>query len=220
MFVLPKPAVNLVGDSTPKGPDGFGLAVALADSLGDVVPTDALEAHLGDGDPMQGNVELAIAATIEPKAVGTAGPNGDWCSAIVHGECGSRLEAPDAGDLTDQLGRGERSTALQGDETGGQLSGPSRDFALQVGDSKGQIPDSPQQLPGDLGNQAAVLGELFIQGLQDLGPIEDATLRGSPRREFVQMPTEPILNTGTLRHKVLTMVDQGPQFATWAIQLR
>ena len=43
-------------------------------------------AHPGDGDDVDGAVELAVAEAVEPVAVGPAGGRRDWCGAGQHAE--------------------------------------------------------------------------------------------------------------------------------------
>src|SRR3954447_8164208 len=69
----------------------------------------------GDGDAVDGGVDLAVAAAVEPVAVGLAGAVRDRRDAGGAGELGLGAEAGDAGDLTDQLRGGQRSEAGLGE---------------------------------------------------------------------------------------------------------
>jgi hypothetical protein len=61
-----------------------------------------------DGDPVNGGVDLAVAAAIEAVAVGSARADRDRCQAGGAGELGVGGKAGGAGDLADQLRGGQR----------------------------------------------------------------------------------------------------------------
>jgi hypothetical protein len=58
-------------------------------------------ARAGDGDAVDGGVDLAVAAAVEAVAVGLAGADRDRCDAAGAGELGVGGEALGAGDLAD-----------------------------------------------------------------------------------------------------------------------
>jgi hypothetical protein len=52
--------------------DGFAFALAFRDLAVDVGGGWGVRSHLGDGDAVDGGVELAVAAAVKPHAVGVA----------------------------------------------------------------------------------------------------------------------------------------------------
>ena len=60
-----------------------------------------MAAGAGDGDAMDRGVDLAVAAAVQPVAVGAAGADRDRSDAGGAGELGVGGEAPGAGDLAD-----------------------------------------------------------------------------------------------------------------------
>jgi hypothetical protein len=75
---------------------------------------------LGDGDAVQGAVELAVAAAVEAVALVFAGAGVEGCDAGVAGELGVASEAVDRADLAEQLGCAQRAAA-------GELEQPRRE---------------------------------------------------------------------------------------------
>src|SRR5437773_2711496 len=111
--IVAHPTKDLVADPAAKSPDGFCLRVAGEPAVIDVLATRAGPLHLGDGDPVEGEVELAVATPTETVTDDIARPDRHRCRAVVTGERGLRVEARDAGRLADQLGRRERTAAGQ-----------------------------------------------------------------------------------------------------------
>jgi len=62
---------------------------------------------LGEGDPVEGGVQLAVAVAIEAPALGSTRGGRDRRAAGEVGELGVGLEASGAGNLADQLAGGE-----------------------------------------------------------------------------------------------------------------
>ena len=96
--------------------DGLLGALALGAFAGDVVPGLGVAAQAGDGDAMDRRVDLAVAAAVEAVAVGLAGADGDRSDAGGAGELGVVGEPGGAGDLADELGRGQRPEAGLGQQ--------------------------------------------------------------------------------------------------------
>ena len=67
---------------------------------------------LGDGDAVEGAVELAVAAAVEAVALVFARAGVEWCNAGVAGELSVGGEAVDRADLAEQL------AALKGPQPG------------------------------------------------------------------------------------------------------
>jgi hypothetical protein len=56
----------------------FGVVVAAVDTSGEVVAAFGAGAGLGDGDAVQGGVDLAVAAAVEADSGGVAGACWLW----------------------------------------------------------------------------------------------------------------------------------------------
>jgi hypothetical protein len=68
-----------------------------------------VHACLGDGDSVDGAVELAVAAAVEPVTAMLAGAGFERGDAGVAGELGVAVEAFDRTDLCEQLGSADRA---------------------------------------------------------------------------------------------------------------
>ena len=79
----------------------FTFALAFALFAFQVGARRWVDACLGDRDPVQGAVELPVAATVEPMALVFAGASFEWCNAGVAGELGVCVEAFDRADLAE-----------------------------------------------------------------------------------------------------------------------
>jgi hypothetical protein len=88
-------------------------------------------AQTSDGDAVDGGVDLAVAAAVEAVAVGVAGADRDRGDAAGAGELGVAGEAPDAGDLADQLARRQRAEAGLGEQLGGGSGNEVGDLCLE-----------------------------------------------------------------------------------------
>jgi hypothetical protein len=93
-----------------------------------------VDARLRDRDAVQGAVELAVAAAVEPMAAGAARACFERCDATVTGELRVGLEAVDRADLAEQLRGGERTAAGKLQQGGGGLRGQGRQLALEFAD--------------------------------------------------------------------------------------
>src|SRR3954470_21565267 len=103
------------GEVALEAADGFFGALAFGALAGDVVLGFGMAAQAGDGDAVDGGVDLAVAAAVEAMAVGLAGADRDRCDAGGAGKFGVGGESLGAGDLADELGRGQRSEAGLGE---------------------------------------------------------------------------------------------------------
>jgi hypothetical protein len=104
------------GEVALEAADGFFGALAFCAFAGDVVLCLGVAAQAGDGDAVDGRVDLAVTAAVEPVAVGLARADGDRSDAGGARELGIAGEPARAGDLADELGRGQRP------ETGSESS--------------------------------------------------------------------------------------------------
>src|ERR1035438_3230647 len=73
-------AVEVAGEVALDAAADLLVGLALGPAALDVGQGRRVIAHTGDGDDVQGAVELAVAEAVEPVAVGPAGRDGDRCS--------------------------------------------------------------------------------------------------------------------------------------------
>lgn len=76
-------AVDRVRDASAQGLDRLGLGVAGRCPPLHVRDGRRVVLELGDGYPVKGDVDLAIAASVESMAVVVAGPDGDGSGAVM-----------------------------------------------------------------------------------------------------------------------------------------
>src|SRR3954453_10694875 len=85
--------------ATFEAADGFLGGLAFGAFAGDVVLGLGVAAQAGDGDAVDGGVDLAVAAAVEAVSVGVAGADRDRSDARGAGELGVAGKAAGAGDL-------------------------------------------------------------------------------------------------------------------------
>src|SRR3954449_8016100 len=100
---------DVAGGGALEAADGFAGGLAFGAAAGDVVLCLGVAAGAGDDDAVQCGVDLAVAALIEPLSLGVARARGDRRDAGGAGQLGWGGEAVRAGDLADELGRGQGS---------------------------------------------------------------------------------------------------------------
>src|SRR5665647_2165113 len=143
------------------------LAGALA--LGPLAGHEGLRrlvhAQLGEGDAVQGGVQLAVAAAVQAVAVALAARDRQGCDAGVHGEARRAGEALGPGRLADEAGGAEGAAARQGEEFGGELLGEHGDLAPQAGDLGGERTAAGHAFTGDarLDAQSRIARELVAR---------------------------------------------------------
>jgi hypothetical protein len=99
-------------------------------------------AQAGDGDAVDGRVDLAIATAIEPVAVGSCRADGDRSDAGGASELGIGGEPFGAGDLADELGGGQRAEAGLGEQVGGDLGDRVGDLGFERLNGLAQFADA------------------------------------------------------------------------------
>ena len=93
--------------------DRLAAALALALLALQVGTRRCVHAALGDRDPVQGAVELAVATAVEAVAAVFARAGLERGDAGVAGKLSVASEAADRADLAEQLGRAQRPAARQ-----------------------------------------------------------------------------------------------------------
>jgi len=102
---------DAAGEVALEAADRFAVGLAFGSFASDVVLGLWVAARAGDGDAVNGGVELAVAAAIEAVALRCAGARGDRRDAGGARELCVGGEAASAGDLADELAGGQRPEA-------------------------------------------------------------------------------------------------------------
>lgn len=206
-----------VAQVSAEGSDRLGLGVAGGHPLRDIGAAWTLALELGDGDPMEGDVELTIATAIESMADVIARPDRYRRGAVVPGERGSRPEATDTARLADELGRSQVAAAGERQQRRRDLFGEAPDLALKAVDRGGQLADPGDEITGKASHGLDPAGEVGLQAIEDDPPIERAR-RWLVDAELDEEPAQALLVAGAIGHQIFTVVDQKPQLALHAIQ--
>jgi len=109
---VPDPA----GEVAFEAAHGFEAGLAFGAFAGQVVLGLGVAAGAGERDAVNRGVELAVAAAVQAVAVGLAGADRDRGDAGGAGELGFGAKAAGAGDLAEQLGRGQGPEAGLGEQ--------------------------------------------------------------------------------------------------------
>jgi hypothetical protein len=107
---------DVAGEVAFERADGFAVGLAFGLLAGEELDCLGVTACAGDCDAVDGGVDLAVAAAIEPVAIGAAEADGDRCEAGRPDELGVGGKPLGAGDLANELGRGQRSEPGLGEE--------------------------------------------------------------------------------------------------------
>ena len=140
---------DAAGEVALEAADGFFGALAFGAFAGDVVLRFGVAAQAGDGDAVDGVVDLAVAAAVQAVAVGVAGADRDRGDAGGAGELGVGGESVGAGDLADELGRREGSEAGLGEQLRRDRGDEGGDLCLERFDGPGELADSAKLVAGD-----------------------------------------------------------------------
>ncbi len=168
-----------------------------------------MDACLRDRDAVQGAVELAVAAAVEPVALVLAAACFEWCDAGVAGELGVGVEAFDRADLAEQLRGAERAAAGQGKQRRRGLLDPGLELAVEGEDRAGQRAAAADELACD-----PHLHRLLAATQPAGDPVEPNRAVEAARRdrqlgiEVEQLPAQPLLRPPPLIDEVVTVVDK------------
>ena len=122
------------GELAFEAADGFAACFAFVLFALEVGACGWVDAALGDGDAVEGAVELAVAAAVEAVALVFAGAGVEGCDAGVAGELRVGWEAVDRADLAEQFG-GAQGTAT------GKLKQPGRQRGVRAWSSRSSSRD-------------------------------------------------------------------------------
>jgi hypothetical protein len=173
-----------------------------------------VDASLGDGDAVEGAVELAVAAAVEAVALVFAGAGVEGCDAGVAGELGVGWEAVDRADLAEQLRRAQGTATRKLQQPGRQRGRACVELAVELADRAGQCPAAADEVAGD-----PHLCGLFASRELPAEPVEpDRAVERTKRHrkcrvELVQVPAQPLLAAAPLRDQVVAVVDEQLQLS-------
>ena len=151
--------VDPVGDPPLQAPEGVGCGPSLGELALVVGAAFRIAGDLGQGDVVHDPVELAVAAAVEPVAVGTPRAGRQRRGPVAHGELGLGPIAADVTDLGQQLGFGDGSDAADLRQGGVEPLAQPGDLGGELGDLGVQLPQAGQALAGDPGAGAGVVGQ-------------------------------------------------------------
>ena len=178
--------VDASGEVAFEAADGFKPGFGLSGFAVQVGAGGGVAGGAGDGDDVDGAVELAVAAAVQPVAVGVAGAGGDRGGAGVTGKAGVAAESLGAGGVADDDRGGDGAAAGLGGQLGrvrvdqgGELG---EEFVLFVADlvdaGQGGFGDSQPgagRQPAELAGQLWDLRSWARTGHRLLAEMSDAT---------------------------------------------
>jgi hypothetical protein len=155
----------------------LAAALALAAFAFEVIACRRVVAGLGDRDPVDGGVELTVAAAVGPVPLGAARARLERCDAAVAGELRVAAEAVDRSDLGEQLGSGDGGAARQIEERRCDLRGSLLELLVEFGVDAVELTDRRDELAGE-----PLLGrlELCREHLVDRAPARRMRLVEQP----------------------------------------
>src|SRR5690606_29421280 len=131
---------------------GFGLGVAGGHATLQVGAGVIVAADLGDGDAVDGGVDLAVAGAGEAVSLPVAGPHRQRCGAVVGGVGVLGAETAHVRGLSDDLGGGEHTNSGQCQQGRGQLGDQGGDVAFEGPFAPGQAADISDDVGSDAGD--------------------------------------------------------------------
>src|SRR6266851_2544794 len=199
--------VDGAGELSFEAADRFAACFAFALFAFEVSTCGWVHAALGDGDAVQGAVELAVAAAVEAVALVFAGAGVEWCDAGVAGELRVCWEAGDRADSQSSF------AALKGPQPG-SCSNRGASAAVRAWSSRSSSPfervspAAADEVAGD-----PHLRRLLAPGELAAEPVEPDRAVERPERhrerwvELVQVPAQPLLAAAPLCDQVVAVVD-------------
>ena len=171
----------------------FAPALPLALLALEVGTRGRVDTALGNRDPVQGAVELAVAAAVEPVAPVFAGAGFERCDAGVAGELRVGVEAFDRSDLAEQLGGADRAAAGQCQERRRGLRGRCLQLAVEFEDRPREAAAASDELARDPDLRCLLqAGEPASKPIESDGAVERPERDLKRRLEIVQVPAQPL----------------------------
>ena len=210
---------DAAGEVAFEAADGFAGGLAFGAFAGDVVAGFGVAAGAGDGDAVDGGVDLAVAAAVEAVAVGVAGADRDRGQAGGAGELGVGGEAVGAGDLADELGRGQWPEAGLGEQLRRDLGDEGGDLGLERLDRLGEFAQAAQLVAGDPdAHRLLGPGEPPADPRRSTCREQRAARQRELGPEIVQMPLQRVVEPDALADEPLAVIDQQPEVELGAVQ--
>jgi hypothetical protein len=182
---------------------------------------------LGDGDPVQGAVELAIATAVESMATVLAGAGLERRDAGMAGQLSVAPEALDRTDLAEQLGGAQRAAAGKLEQLRSDALRACLQLAFELGDRTAEASAASDQLAGDRDlDRLLAAGEPTAEAVKPKRAVERAQRYPKRRIELVQVPAQPLLSAAPLRNEVVAVIDEQLQLpqplllGAWPVEAR
>src|SRR5229473_1165910 len=168
---------------------------------------------------MQGGVQLAVAAAIEPVPLLVAGGGWNGCGPVVHGERGAGAKATHIGGFAKEFGSGQDAAARECQQTRRKRRHHARQLLLELIDARVQLRGPGCQLPSQLGNDTVAAIEQRFDSLNRRPPAQRPRRNLESRLQLMKQPLQPILYSGSLADQVLTVVEQQLDFPAVVVQM-
>jgi hypothetical protein len=209
------------GEVALEAADGVFGALAFGAFARDVVLRFGVAAQPGHGDPVDGRVDLSVAAAVEPVPAGVARTDWDRGDAGRPGQLGVAAEAVRAGDLADELGRGQWPEPRLGQEVRGDLGDEIGDLGFQRLDGLGQLAQAAQLVAGDPNaHRLLCAGQAAADPRTPLAVKQRAARDLEVGPEVVQMPLQRVVDRHARPNEPFAVIDQQPQIELGPVQMR
>jgi hypothetical protein len=164
-------------------------------------------APLGNGDAMEGRIDLAVAAAAESEVSCVPRPHRDRRGSIPRGEGRLGTKSLGASSLADDLRGGESCTALQRKQRWRDSLHKLGNLTFKLVSAERQLATPAQELSTDVHQGAVQVLKALFKAAQDVLNAEGLGCYHQARKQFVEMPAQPALDTGPFRYQVVTMID-------------
>ena len=121
---------------------------------------------MGEGDAVEGGVELSVAGAAEPVVGALRGGDGEGGGAVVSCVGVGGAEAVDAGGLADDLGGGQRAAAADREQRGRERADAGRDLLFKGSDLKCQLAAALDEFAGEPSDEIVCVCERGCQPLE------------------------------------------------------
>ncbi|MDJ0769260.1 MAG: hypothetical protein QNJ12_10715 [Ilumatobacter sp.] len=174
---------------------------------------------MGQRDSVDRGVELSVASAAEPVTVAIAGPDRCRSGAVVAGERVLGLEAFDAGDFADELGRCERSDPMDLAQARRRRLRPLLELDSQTVDIDGELADALDEIGGDASDHGVDVRQTLGGDGEVLERGERAQVRLPRRVDLMQVPAEPVDVPRALGYQVFSVIDEQTEFSGFFVEM-
>ena len=137
--------------------DGLASALAFGFLALEVGTCGGVVAGLGDRDPVERGVELAVAAAVEAVSLDPAGAGFERCDAAVPGKLCVAFEAVDRAELGEQLGCRHWPASWELEQRRRRLDCAELELAIELFDHLRERPDPACELSRELHLELLIL---------------------------------------------------------------